>query len=590
MFSVLTIVTFCSLAVLVYKFSMNSMVQKEVGAQRQAVNDLSRYLDRQMDQSQEIVLQLYQNQLLLNDMLYFLRHDFPLYIQYRFNNFMSSARTEDNNMETFVKRELERDPDIMQISVYSRSQAVLFTFNSDKTQYLHTLGDNEAKVAAAIETMRFRKVNRTEALGLADVLQLKQTHGYTVAYDLNDPDRLQTEGALIVTYKPDSLGRALSMSDDRPMGFNLVLTADGYALYDSRHRYDGQPYPYARQLDESGGVARLGDRSYTVSTRSAKSDILVGGIVPFRELSDRYAGFRRSLIVITALGIALTIVFSYLAMYRYARRTQTIVKAMKQAQQGNLSFRVPVGRNDELDEISTSFNRMCEELMSYINQVYVSEIKQKQAELTAFQAQINPHFLYNTLEAIRMNAMVSGATEAGEMLYLLGALFRYAVKPETLVPLEEEAAYCRQYLELHRVRFKDKIQYRIDIGEGCRHVPVFKLLLQPLIENAVVHGLRSSRSGNLVTIRAYADEAEQPSVLVVEVADNGKGMTPERLKTVRAMLEGRAAAGGQASLGIRSVHERLRLTYGEAYGLDIRSEPGAGTRILVRLPYERGTA
>ncbi|MCC3371520.1 sensor histidine kinase [Cohnella sp. REN36] len=583
-FSVLTIVTFCSLAVLVYKFSTNSLLQKELAAQRQTVDALSRHLDQQVDQSQEIVLQLYQNQQLLNDILFFLRHDFPLYIQYRFNNFVASARPEDNNMETFMKRELERNPDIMQIAVYSRSQSFIATFNSDKTQYLRTLEDNRAEAAAAIEALRYQKVNRASAFGLDEILQLKQTGGYTVAFDLNDPDRLQAEGALLVTFRADALNRARTLGDDPPMGYSLVLFADGYSLYDSRHRYDGQPYPYAAKLTATESEAQLDVMSHTVATRSAKSGILVSGIVPFPELSGRYAGFRGSLVVITAIGIALTIGFAYLAMYRYAKRTQLIVKAMKQAQQGNLGFRVPVGRSDELDEISRSFNRMCEELMSYIDQVYVSEIKMKQAELVAFQSQINPHFLYNTLEAIRMNAMFSGAEEAGEMLYLLGALFRYAVKPETLVPLEEEAAYCQEYLELHRVRFADKLRYRIEIGDAFRRVPVFKLLLQPLIENAVVHGLRSSRSGIFVTIRAYAGEA--PSTLTLEVADNGKGIEPARLAVLREMLEGRDANRGWASLGVRSVHERVRLTYGDRFGLEIRSEPGQGTRILVHLPYE----
>ncbi|MEC0229563.1 sensor histidine kinase [Paenibacillus alba] len=586
-FSGITIVTFCSMAVLVYKYSTNSLLQKELGSQRQAVDSVTRYLDRQSDQSQEIVFQLYQNQTLLNDMLFFLRNDVQLYIQNRFNKYIASNSSVDTNVETFMRTQLEHDSDILQIALYSRKMSFIFIMNKDKTQNLRMLKDESQTVAEAVNMLRLEKISSAHTLGIASILGLSKTGAYTFAQDLNDPDTLQTDGVLLVTYQPDSIRRVLDMSGEELMGHSLVLFPNGQVIYDSTHRYDGTKYPYAEQLKASSGFSRLDEKSYTSTVRSAKSNALISGIVPLSELEHRYSHFRNKVISITGIGIALTIMFSYIAMYRYSKRTREIVKAMKLAQHGNLTVRVPTGRNDELDDISRSFNRMCEELMSHIDQVYVADIKQKQAELIAFQAQINPHFLYNTLEAIRMSALKNGADVAGEMLYLLGMLFRYAVKPETSVTLEEETDYCRQFLELYRVRYKDKIDYRIAIEDGFRKFRVFKLLLQPLVENAIVHGIRTARAGNIIVIHAFADEAS--SSLVVEVSDNGTGIKPERLRSLQDMLAGQGKANApSSSLGLRNVHERIRLIYGERYGLEIASRPNEGTLVRARLPYEGG--
>lgn len=575
------------MAVLVYKYSTNSLLQKELGSQRQAVDSVTRYLDRQSDQSQEIVFQLYQNQTLLNDMLFFLRNDVQLYIQNRFNKYIASNSSVDTNVETFMRTQLEHDSDILQIALYSRKMSFIFIMNKDKTQNLRMLKDESQTVAEAVNMLRLEKISSAHTLGIASILGLSKTGAYTFAQDLNDPDTLQTDGVLLVTYQPDSIRRVLDMSGEELMGHSLVLFPNGQVIYDSTHRYDGTKYPYAEQLKASSGFSRLDEKSYTSTVRSAKSNALISGIVPLSELEHRYSHFRNKVISITGIGIALTIMFSYIAMYRYSKRTREIVKAMKLAQHGNLTVRVPTGRNDELDDISRSFNRMCEELMSHIDQVYVADIKQKQAELIAFQAQINPHFLYNTLEAIRMSALKNGADVAGEMLYLLGMLFRYAVKPETSVTLEEETDYCRQFLELYRVRYKDKIDYRIAIEDGFRKFRVFKLLLQPLVENAIVHGIRTARAGNIIVIHAFADEAS--SSLVVEVSDNGTGIKPERLRSLQDMLAGQGKANApSSSLGLRNVHERIRLIYGERYGLEIASRPNEGTLVRARLPYEGG--
>lgn len=603
-YSTITIVTFCTLAVVIYQYSTDSMLQKELEAQTEAVEGAARYLDQQMDSSQEIVLQLYQNQTFLNDTLYFLRNDLPLYIQYRFNEYIAGNSSENQNVETFVRSHMESNRDILQMAIYSRSQSFLFVFNSNKTQKLLKLQAQDREVvASAIEIMQVKKTASERTPEIDRITDISTAGAYTFTFGLNDPDTLQNEGALLITYQPDGIRRMLETGSDRLMGSHLVLLPDGQVIYDSSGRYNGLNYPYFQQLSSSPGYVGLDVKSYTTTMRTAKSDINVIGIVPVSELENRYSGFKGRVIAVTSISILITIVFAYFAVLRYAKKTRTIVKAMRLAQQGNLTVRVPTGRIDELDEIAVSFNRMCEELTHYINQVYVSEIKQKHAELVAFQAQINPHFLYNTLEAIRMRALTQGAADVGEMTYALGSMFRYAIKPETVVTLEDEANYCSQFLELYKVRYREKIDYRITIDEQVKSARLFKLFLQPLVENAIVHGIQPTKSGNLISIRAFK---EQPSVLIVEVEDNGKGMEQEKLDAVRDVLAGNGnaatpkldavrdmfAGNGNAatpsSLGLRNVNERIRLIYGKAYGLEIHSLPMEGTVIRARLPLEKG--
>ncbi|MFC5404040.1 sensor histidine kinase [Cohnella soli] len=606
-FSALTIVTFCTLAVLVYKYSTSSLRQKELAAQQQAVNRIGAFLDEQMDQSQDAVLQFYQNQLLLNDMLYFLRNDMPLYIQYRFNKYIASNSSENRNLETFLRSHMESHPEILQIAVYSRSQSFVFMINSNKTQKLIMLQGEKRPAEQALDSMRAIRTATSRTPELDEILGIDRLGAYTFTFDMNDPDTLRNEGSILFTFDPDAIGKLLKSSEaERRIGSNLVLFPTDKVVYDSKGLYSGLDYPYARQLYGDPGYAKLETKAYRTTTRTAKSGLYVSGIVPASELEGKFAGFKSKVIAITGIGIVLMIVFAYMTVYRYSRRTRAIIKAMKHAQQGNLSVRVPTGQNDELDEISDRFNRMCEELMSYINQVYVSEIKQKHAELVAFQAQINPHFLYNTLEAIRMRALTQGATDVGEMAYVLGSLFRYAVKPETTVTLGDEIEYCRQFLELYRLRFRDKMSYSISLEEGMESALLFKLSLQPLIENAIVHGVRAAKMGNVIAIRAYADA--ETSTLIVEVEDNGKGMDEERLQAVKLNLAGnghmpgeRAASvtngahseskenkkPGGTSLGLRNVNERIRLLYGDGYGLDIRSKRMEGTVVRVRFPHRK---
>ncbi|KKC47700.1 hypothetical protein VE23_12245 [Paenibacillus sp. D9] len=603
-FSLVTIVTFCSLGALVYSYSRDSVLGKERGLQAETAGSVSRYLDQRLDQAQDIMLTLYQNQPVLSDLLYCLRYDFPSYIQNRLNQYIASGGSEDRNIETYVRAQMKKKDDIRQIALYSRSQRFFFVFNSSNTQGISWISRDGDDVQRAIDAMRGSRTASSRTAGLNSILGLG-SGDYTFTFDINDPDTLQNEGALLVTYSAEGIRNLLRSDPGTAMGSQLVLYPNGQVLFDSSGKWHGS-YPHMQPLLASQGYAKLDRASYTSALWTPRSNLFVGAIVPAAEMERQYKGLKLKLFTLTALGILIMIGLAYGAVYRHARRTRILIRAMKQAKQGNLSIRVPVGSQDELGEISSTFNGMLEELRAYIDQVYVSDARQKQAELMALQAQINPHFLYNTLEAIRMRAMIQGADDVGEMTFVLASLFRYSVRPETIVRLEDEMAYCRQYLELHRIRHRDKLHYSIKIEDSLREAPLLKLCLQPLAENAVVHGFNPKSPDNRIDISARKEEANGEFCLIIEVEDNGKGMEIDRLLAIQKQLAGRSHGGAVdsspadgasiapppavsgpaagSSIGLRNVNERIRLQFGDGYGLSLASQKGKGTRITLRLP------
>ncbi|OPZ84310.1 MAG: putative sensor-like histidine kinase [Firmicutes bacterium ADurb.Bin419] len=255
------------------------------------------------------------------------------------------------------------------------------------------------------------------------------------------------------------------------------------------------------------------------------------------------------------------------------------MSGIKNINSGNLSGRIAVkNKYDEISEIANSFNNMCDNLNEYIEKVYISDIRQKQAQLKALQAQINPHFLYNTLESIRMRALVNGSKDVAEMIYLLSSLFRNSVKERPIVNICEEIKYCKMYLELFNMRFMDNINVTFDVKEDVLNFGIMKHSIQPIIENYIIHGIDTQRSDNLLTIRIFKHDSD----IYTYVIDNGNGIEEEKLKKIMQSLESPNLTNN-SGLGLSNVNERIRLLFGNRYGIDIFSEYGKGTVVLLRI-------
>jgi len=244
---------------------------------------------------------------------------------------------------------------------------------------------------------------------------------------------------------------------------------------------------------------------------------------------------------------------------------------------------------EEITRLCSSFNtmlreqaRLTRELQQATVNLYEMQLGRKQAELEYLRSQINPHFLYNTLEAIQGIALEHGVPKIADAAGALGKLFRHNIQGSDMIPLGKELEITQAYLTIQKLRFADKLNVLISIRENTRGIPVMKLLLQPLVENAVYHGLEPKTGPGTLFIGARLEKGD----LLISIYDDGVGMPSGRLAALQEELE-RPAASGKAEtahIGLLNVQHRIRLRYGMPYGLTLHSTPGGGTRVTVRVP------
>lgn len=270
------------------------------------------------------------------------------------------------------------------------------------------------------------------------------------------------------------------------------------------------------------------------------------------------------------------------------RPMNLLIKKMRNIENGDFGVTIESHRNDEFGFVYRTFNRMSQEIKNLINTVYRNQIATKDAEIKALQAQINPHFLYNTLDSINWKAKLSGVNEISEMVTALSGIIEANMnrKNENFIELGREIEYINNYYFLLQKRFGRKIRLITEIGEDTLNYIIPKLIIQPIIENAVLHGLEMKVGTGTINLTVKKLEG----IISIVVTDDGAGIEEELLQRLKSRLESSmdndAAANGpvSSSIGIINVHKRIKLLYGEEYGLKITSRAGAGTVVRISLP------
>lgn len=263
-----------------------------------------------------------------------------------------------------------------------------------------------------------------------------------------------------------------------------------------------------------------------------------------------------------------------------------LYRSMLRFKEGDFSQRVEVFGNDEIGELTRTFNQMVRDIRELIDKNYVAVLHERQSELNALQAQINPHFLYNALDSLYWQAFDAGSHELAEDILSLSQLFRLVLsRGENEVPVHKEFELISHYLHIQKMRFGKKLDYSVRLDEDVKEQRILKLILQPFVENAIVHGLELTGRPGSIRVEGRM-EGER---MLFEIADNGVGIAPDRLAQ---LLSGEGeedreyASQRIGRYAIRNVRQRLQLKYGDAFSLDIESEVGNGTTVRVMLPVE----
>ena len=306
------------------------------------------------------------------------------------------------------------------------------------------------------------------------------------------------------------------------------------------------------------------------------------GILPFSELSKDYG----VIFYITAIAFLVSFIFSGIIWYFISsgivKPIKKLTKKMKSVREGNLDVKVDSTSMDEIGELSSNFNYMIDRINQLFNEVVQKQISMKDAEYKALQAQINPHFLYNTLNSIRWMAIIHKADNIKRMVDALGRLLKNSTsKIDKLITIKEEIDNLKDYVYIQQLAYKNKFEVDWDLEEDIFDCKCLKFILQPLVENAIFHGIEPK--GSYGTI--FVSVKKIDDLIEFVVRDDGVGITEEQIRLL--LLDSSEKRRGFSGIGVNSINERIKMTYGNRYGLKIESELGSYTKITLQIPAVR---
>ena len=306
-------------------------------------------------------------------------------------------------------------------------------------------------------------------------------------------------------------------------------------------------------------------------------DMTYISVVPFKEITRELNTSLKVTLSIVAVVIALAfIALSFLTM-KITKPIKKMTVLMKKVEQGNLDVLINTDRKDEIGTLGRSFNSMTRKLKILIEEVYKIQLSRKEAELKTLQAQINPHFLYNTLDVIYWTSRLENASRTGEIVSALAKLFKLGLnKGSEITTIKKEVEHVQSYLTIQKFRYDEIPEFRIAVDESILEHSTIKLILQPFVENALVHGIAEMGGRGRVEILGR----DQGKNICFEVIDNGKGMEEDR---IREIFEENFESD-QKGYGVRNVHKRIKLYFGQDYGVEIFSKTASGTKVVITIP------
>ena len=417
---------------------------------------------------------------------------------------------------------------------------------------------------------------------------LETSRGYSFIYCLRDVITKVNIGAIQADYSVSEVQKFLSSNYPGVKGDFLVIDLEGNVLFDTSDSWYDAPFPWAepfiscKKMDNV--LVTLDHEKYYVNMEAhSYPNIRVIGLVSQKTLSADIRKNIALMLLATGSVTALTCIGIYLYLNSSSRQLNLIYLTMLRIQNGELDSYIPVDNKhkNELVDISVSFNDMLRNLNLYIDKVYKTEIENQRYKLKALQSQINPHFLYNTLEAIRMKAVLQEEPEIGEMIYILSKIFRNSIKNESILPVRQEIENCKNYLRLCDIEYKNLFRYHFQVENALLTEPIIQHALLVMIENYIMHGFDSNRTDNYVHVTGCVENG----FAVFRVRDNGFGIKTTELERLRlSFLE--KSIDHVERIGLKNIYQRMKLLYGENCDLQILSEYGQGTEIIFSFIYK----
>lgn len=382
-----------------------------------------------------------------------------------------------------------------------------------------------------------------------------------------------------------------------------ILSDDNYIISSTDRDKIGQKYEdiYETQTKhpdissiEQEIIINNGDETIyadKLSDKGSLSHCKVISIVSSRPIIEKNREIIRDSIVICVFSVIIATAFVLIFSRQLSSRLKKLVRNMSKIKDGKFDVFVSYDEKDEIGELSRSFKTMIDRINALITEVYVAELKvknfelkTKEAQIRALQSQINPHFLFNSMESIRSNLLKKQDFETSDIVESFARLLRKSIDwTNDNIPLQQEIELVEHYLKVQKFRFRQKLVYEINIDQQYYQNLIPKFSLQPLVENAIYHGIEMKRDGGCIQI--YSETFESHFKIVVR--DNGIGISTENLEIIKEKLTNWKEEKVAGGIGILNVHQRFKMFYGENYGLEYESIQGVGTTVSAIIPSEK---
>lgn len=363
----------------------------------------------------------------------------------------------------------------------------------------------------------------------------------------------------------------------------FIINKEGNLISDSDKSLLGKPsqyFTYLKKLtynDSNGYIRATIDKKDVLIIFSGLSGIgwRLVQVIPVSEIYIGLDNIAFMVLLIAFVCILLTLPLTFFIANYISRPITKLAAIMRNAKFKGVKTKVQTGFQNEIGELYENYNYMVDQIDILLDNIQRTHKIQRQTEIKALQAQINPHFLYNTLDSINWMAIEKNALDISKMVTMLSRLFRLILcKEESVCTLKEEIEHARYYVEIQKVRFKDQFQFFLHVQEGLEEYYVPKFIIQPIVENAVVHGFDKMLKGGFIEIAAV----RQDKVLTIDIKDNGMGISQEK---VTALFR---KEGNEKGYGIKNVHERIQYICGDGFGISFLFDVEKGTHVRIRIP------
>ena len=485
-------------------------------------------------------------------------------------SFLSVDENIEENRDDFFSAFLQMRPDVVAVSTYARNGKLLSCWATDRSA-------NPNFITNMSYDSSLRTGNSFSAPHVETIFEGYYPWVVTMSSLLNTTDGIYSV-ALDLSFS--SISSYINNVGIGSHGYCFIMDTQGNIIYHPQQ----QLLNSGLKTESTSPLVGLDDGSYedgtvikSIRTVSGSSWRIIGVSFVDELVTDNVTAMIRISVLIVLAVLIVAFLCSLILTRFVSHPLRELSGAMVSFEKNTDRYIfLPVGGSREVQDLSSAFDHMVVKIQALMARVREEETELRKTELKALQAQINPHFLYNTLDSIAWMCEQGRTGDAVNMIHALATLFRISIsKGHELIPISKELEHAESYLQIQQYRYKNQFKYVFEVDPACNDYLCNKITLQPIIENAIVHGLDLLVEEGLITVRVWQSDSD----IFMSVTDNGVGMTQEKADSILSRY-----AGERTGIGIKNVNDRLRIYFGDNYGLTITSELDEGTCVEIRMP------